>query len=70
VSNSSQQPARPWRVVADEMSHTSRGDRILELAEELERAFQEQTPSPSRKAMNRVGLDMADKDLSEPQKNP
>jgi hypothetical protein len=48
VSNLFKKPVRPWRVVADEMSHANRGDRILELAEELERAFQEQMPAPSK----------------------
>jgi hypothetical protein len=48
VSKSLNKPARPWRVVADEMSHANRGDRVLELAEELERAFHEQTPAPRK----------------------
>jgi hypothetical protein len=48
ASKSLNKPARPWRVVADEMSHANRGDRVLELAEELERAFQEQTPAPRK----------------------
>jgi hypothetical protein len=48
VSESPKKPARPWRLVADEMSHAPRGDRMLELAEELERAFQEQKPGPRK----------------------
>lgn len=45
----SNEPARPWRVIANEISQAKRGDRILELAEELERAFKEQVPG-SRKS--------------------
>jgi hypothetical protein len=44
VSISSKQPARPWHVIAEEITHANRGDRIVELAEELERAFDEQMP--------------------------
>jgi hypothetical protein len=44
VSNLPKEPARPWRLIADEITHANRGDRIVELAEELERAFQEQMP--------------------------
>lgn len=44
VSSSSRAPARPWRLIADEITHANRGDRILELAEELQRAFEEQMP--------------------------
>lgn len=44
MSKQSQEPARPWRLIADEITHANRGDRIVELAEELERAFQEQMP--------------------------
>jgi hypothetical protein len=59
VSKLSENPARPWRVIADEMSHAARGDRVLELAEELERAFQEQMPA-TRKSVQTVAPDAAD----------
>lgn len=50
MSNAQKKPARPWRIVADEMSHANRGDQILELAEELEQAFQEQASDPHKPA--------------------
>jgi hypothetical protein len=56
VSNPPKKPARPWRVVADELSHANRGDRILELAEELEQAFREQAPEP-HKPVTPIGQD-------------
>lgn len=71
MSNSSKKPARAWRVIADEMSLATRGDRILELAEELEQAFQEQMSSPlKRKAVNPVEPDIADESDNGTRKNP
>jgi len=68
VLKSSKQPARPWRVIAEEMSHASRGDRILELAEELEQAFEEQT-SPHKPVQGAV-TKVADKSRNDPQPDP
>jgi hypothetical protein len=68
VSKLLKKPARPWRVIAEEMSHANRGDRILELAEELERAFQEQMPAPG-KSVQAVAPDAANNGGS-PQSKP
>jgi hypothetical protein len=67
VSKSFKKPARPWRVIADEMSHATRGERILELAEELECAFQEQVPVP-RKSVQAVVPAAADSGGDPPNK--
>lgn len=64
----SNQPARPWRVIAGEMLVASRGDRILELAEELERALREQSPVPPRKSVKPLGSQIVDTGPGDPQK--
>jgi hypothetical protein len=70
LSSSSKQPPRAWRVIADEMSHAPRGDRILELAEELVRALDEQSPSAPRKGMNSIVPDIADQSRNGTRQNP
>lgn len=50
MSNLPKKPARPWRLVADEMSHADRGDQILKLAEELDQALHEQAADPHKPA--------------------
>jgi hypothetical protein len=68
VSKSSPSPARPWRVIAEELSLANRGDRILELAEELERALEEQMPG-ARKSVAAVSPGAAD-NSGDPHNNP
>lgn len=70
MSKASKKPARAWRVIADEMSHATRGERILELAEELEQAFQEQTSNPPHKPANPAGPPVADQSRNGVQENP
>lgn len=68
MSNASKEPARPWRVIADEMSHADRGDRIVELAEELERAFQEQMPDARKSPQVAIIEDSQKQQINPPQR--
>jgi hypothetical protein len=52
------------------MSHAARGDRILELAEELVRALDEQSTSSPRKGVSSVVPDIADQTLDHIRQNP
>jgi hypothetical protein len=52
------------------MSHAARGDRILELAEELVRALDEQSPSSPRKGVSSVVPDIADQSHNRIRQNP
>lgn len=69
MSKSPKKPARAWRVVADEMSHANRGNQILELAEELEQALHEQSPS-TPKPPEAVGPDIAGKGAAAQKQTP
>jgi len=42
LSESTAQPARPWRVIAHEITHEMDRRRVLELSEELDRALAQQ----------------------------
>jgi hypothetical protein len=46
MRDSTVSPSRPWRVIAEELTHEQNSGRVLELSMELERALDAQEAVP------------------------
>ena len=51
------QSPRPWQVIAEEASHETNRERVIELAEELDRALEERDKELSSSAAKKKSVE-------------